>query len=92
MTRARTTKVYRKKPVLVEAVQYHGQFSTALAPWLLVAPISCRVDHAIIATPEGDMRADIGDWIIRGADVVYPCKPDVFAATYELVETDEARA
>ena len=38
----------------------------------------------MIRTLEGDMRADLGDWIIRGVKgEVYPCKPDIFAATYE---------
>lgn len=41
----------------------------------------------IIPTLEGDMRADIGDWIIRGvAGEFYPCKPAIFEATYEPVE------
>lgn len=43
--------------------------------------------YGIIPTLEGDMRADIGDWIIRGVQgEFYPCKPDIFAATYEAVE------
>lgn len=41
----------------------------------------------MIRTLEGDMKVSLGDWIIRGvAGEVYPCKPDIFAATYELVE------
>jgi hypothetical protein len=44
------------------------------------------VDGLIIHTLEGDMRADIGDWIIRGVKgEFYPCKPDIFDATYEQV-------
>lgn len=40
-----------------------------------------------IATLEGPMRVAIGDWIIRGvAGELYPCKPEIFAATYEVVE------
>ena len=40
-----------------------------------------------IKTLEGTMRVDLGDWIIRGiAGEFYPCKPDIFAATYEPVE------
>lgn len=40
-----------------------------------------------IETLEGTMRAYVGDWIIRGVKgELYPCKPDVFAATYEPVE------
>lgn len=41
-----------------------------------------------IPTLEGIMRADVGDWIIKGvAGEFYPCKPDIFEATYELVES-----
>jgi hypothetical protein len=41
-------------------------------------------DKLMIATPEGVMTASPGDWIIRGlAGEIYPCKPDIFAATYE---------
>lgn len=41
----------------------------------------------LIDTLEGQMRADPGDWIIRGVKgEFYPCKPDIFAATYELAE------
>jgi hypothetical protein len=41
-----------------------------------------------IPTPEGTMTASPGDWIIRGVKgEFYPCKPDIFAATYEAVET-----
>jgi hypothetical protein len=39
-----------------------------------------------IDTLEGRMRADVGDWVIQGVKgEVYPCKPDIFAATYEEV-------
>lgn len=38
-----------------------------------------------IRTLEGNMRADVGDWIIKGvAGEFYPCKPDIFAATYDI--------
>jgi hypothetical protein len=41
----------------------------------------------IIHTLEGDMKAEIGDWIITGVKgEIYPCKPDIFEATYEKVE------
>lgn len=40
-----------------------------------------------IRTLEGDMTASVGDWIIRGVQgEFYPCKPDIFAATYEAVD------
>lgn len=44
-------------------------------------------EHISIRTLEGDMRADLGDWIICGVKgEFYPCKPDIFEATYEAVE------
>lgn len=44
-------------------------------------------EHLTVHTLEGRMRADLGDWIIKGvAGEFYPCKPDIFAATYEQVE------
>ncbi|HLE04564.1 MAG TPA: hypothetical protein VI729_08150 [Anaerolineales bacterium] len=47
-----------------------------------------RMNVAVdIPTLEGTMRCDPGDWIIRGVKgEVYPCKPDIFEATYEEVE------
>ena len=51
----------------------------------------CSIDPEtgffLIATLEGVMQAKPGDWIIRGVQgEFYPCKPDIFAATYELIE------
>jgi hypothetical protein len=52
-------------------------------PGVTIDPADGRM---IIRTLEGDMKADIGDWIIKGvAGEFYPCKPDVFEATYEPV-------
>ncbi len=43
-------------------------------------------DHLLIHTLEGDHRANDGDWIIQGVEgEIYPCKPSVFAATYDIV-------
>jgi hypothetical protein len=65
---------YRKKPVVIEAYQFSGPG-----------------EHLTIHTLEGDMRADLGDWIIRGIKgELYPCKDEIFRATYELV-TEEDR-
>lgn len=45
----------------------------------------------IIPTLEGDMRAEPGDWIITGVKGErYPCKPDIFAATYEPVDAESS--
>ena len=43
--------------------------------------------HLLIGTLEGTMAAAPGDWVIKGvAGEFYPCKPDIFEATYEPVE------
>jgi hypothetical protein len=87
---------YRKKPVVVEAMQVPDpddlQAWGALAGWLMAraefevaGPAhGTGVDGLLIKTLEGVMRAEIGDWVIRGVQgEFYPCKPDIFAATYE---------
>ena len=78
---------FRKKPVVIEAVQYDGTFPLAFLN------SDERVRYAgddsgdiEIVTLEGVMRAHIGDWIIRGVNgEVYPCKPDIFSETHEAV-------
>ncbi|NYB74834.1 hypothetical protein HZF24_11865 [Sedimentibacter hydroxybenzoicus DSM 7310] len=84
--------LYRKKPVVVEAFQYVG---TNLHEILSIIN-GCKKNnrHAyvnsnnelIIKTLEGDHRANLNDFIIRGVHgEFYPCKPDIFAKTYEVV-------
>jgi len=83
---------YRKKPVVIEAILVHelGHPQDILD---FIGTHSCTVeirDNVIqcvkIRTLEGTMRADIGDWIIKGVKgEFYPCKPDIFEATYEPV-------
>ncbi len=78
---------YRKKPVVIEAVLYDG--TNTAARWVNEHGGNTYHDECglfLIRTLEGDMRADQGDWIIKGVmGEFYPCKPDIFAATYELV-------
>lgn len=85
---------YRKKPVVIEAFQWTGGPDQADDPeWIVEAMVNGGVEifgsgtpglHMAIATLEGTMIAQPGDWIIRGAkSEIYPCKPDIFAATYE---------
>jgi hypothetical protein len=76
---------YRKKPVVIDAVQ----LPVASAPaWLADAMDAGRVrlytsGGASIDTLEGTMTASAGDWIIQGVKgELYPCKPDIFSATY----------
>lgn len=77
-------KKFRKKPVVIEAVQFDG---TLLSLAGMAIPEVSQVlgsRTAQIPTLEGVMTAEPGDWIIRGVKgEFYPCKPDIFAATYE---------
>lgn len=83
---------YRKKPVEIEAMQLREDTTEAVGDWLdgLVPEVEVwpQYDGTLdIGTDEGVMHASLGDWIIRGvAGEIYPCKPDIFAATYEPVE------
>lgn len=84
---------YRKRPVEIEAMQLLDDIRnhTAVVAWIDAnggeAVIPMFDPWLIIRTLEGDMRAEIGDWIIRGVQgEFYPCKPEIFAATYEPVE------
>ena len=76
---------YRKKPVVIEAWQNsdENEFPT----WVDNANVGREPGGVIlINTLEGVMRAMPGDYIIKGVkDEVYPCKPDIFEATYEVV-------
>jgi hypothetical protein len=82
---------FRKKPVVVEAWQI-GKEKT-LPDFVRDTGILWFFDEELtiveadIPTLEGTMHADPGDWIIKGVKgEFYPCKPDIFAATYEPVE------
>jgi hypothetical protein len=75
---------YRKKPVVVEAIQWTGTNTDAVLQFTACPRVLASPQALVIETLEGDMRADIGDWIIRGVKgELYPCKPDIFEQTYE---------
>lgn len=77
---------FRKKPVVIEAIQWIG-FWDDLGPFKSYASFHLSDGVLKIRTLEGDMIASIGDWIIRGVKgEYYPCKPDIFEATYEAIE------
>jgi hypothetical protein len=89
--------LYRKKPVIIEARCFVEHNGAAIGDWLGDHGVQCDLwpDHLDIRTLEGVMRADLGDWVIKGVKgEFYPCKPDIFWATYELAtdgESDEDR-
>ena len=85
---------YRKRPVIVDVLQL-TQENAAEVEAFIGRP--CRRQYSdddkttisglLIDTLEGDMLASVGDYIIKGVQgEFYPCKPDIFAATYEPVD------
>jgi hypothetical protein len=98
---------FRKKPVVIEAWQffvsdYQNHLEPVNAPhpaWLKTAFEDGVAwyqgggePHITIRTREGDMRADPGDWIIQGVKgELYPCKPDIFEATYDAEPETESQ-
>ena len=77
---------FRKKPVVIDAVRYRaGEQDGELAADVIAGRIRYSEDGtALIATLEGTMIANPGDWIIRGIKgELYPCRNDIFVATYE---------
>lgn len=85
--------LFRKKPVVIEAAQLGVDYDTdcEIMGWCGGEPVGDideerDYDGAIMVIPtlEGEMRAEPGDWIIKGVKgEFYPCKPDIFEATYE---------
>lgn len=84
---------FRKKPVVIEAVQWKN--TKIICPpgplWFVEAEEKGKIilcgDELKIKTLEGEMTAIPGDWIIQGVNgEIYPCKPDIFEKTYEKVE------
>lgn len=91
---------FRKKPIVIDAFQWTGGPEQTDDPeWIVEAIKACLVTFENVGTPnvclvistkEGLMRANQGDWIIRGIlGEIYPCKPDVFAASYDAVPMSE---
>ena len=86
---------FRKKPVVIEAWHFADMRAPDDLPeWLLRCGVedclvtywNITIPYILIKTLEGEMRADVGDWIIKGVKgEIYPCKPDIFEATYEAV-------
>jgi hypothetical protein len=88
-------KKYRKKPVVIEAIELNRRHSDMAVEFVgkenienynlgEFAEDSCYIE---IKTLEGTMTASEGDWIIKGIKgEFYPCKPDIFEATYEKAD------
>jgi len=84
---------YRKKPVVIEALQYTGDNKqeilkfTEVSHNVVMSCVNTCESYLTIFTLEGKMKADVGDWIIKGIiGEFYPCKPDIFKETYEAIK------
>jgi len=87
------TKKFRKKPVIIEAVQLTDKNKDMVSNWITcnTSPVYDEDNRPAIKiqTLEGDMVAKIGDWIIKGiAGEFYPCKERIFNKSYEEVKPE----
>jgi hypothetical protein len=96
---------FKKKPVVIDAVRFNGVNQSEILDFYPAAFFSTegstrrsfsdeQPDQSLpiveIRTLEGTMVANVGDWIIRGVKgEYYPCKPDIFKATYEPLPMPE---
>lgn len=77
---------YRKKPVVIDAVQFDGDNFKECKDFI-GDNFDNTLNYPNISTLEGVMRVSVGDFIIRGVSgEFYPCKPDIFNKTYEEAE------
>lgn len=89
---------YRKRPVVIEAMQFTGDNWVDLYAFTLDYEDEdgkravFGPKRGVIPTREGKHEVSISDWVIKGIEgEFYPCKPSIFEATYEAVEEDEPR-
>lgn len=90
---------YRKKPVVIEAIQFFDTDESVfeLAELMNANYLDLHISYKdkddpkiIIETLEGEMKGSVGDYIIKGVNgEFYPCKPDIFEKTYDKVEDEE---
>jgi len=81
---------FRKNPVVIDAEQFDGSQASKDRILILGARFQTTLDGIAIRTLEGTMLASEGDWIIKGiTGEFYPCKPDIFKKTYEMVECEK---
>lgn len=95
-----TSRNWRKKPVVIQAVLWTGDNLREVIDFTGLHPSANKWTweeyEAVVTknglkifTLEGPLMAAVGDWIIRGVKgEFYPCKPDIFAATYEAEDTE----
>jgi hypothetical protein len=89
-----TDRLFRKRPVVIRAFRLGDNLPDWFMDRVTANDVILHIDrggeseHADIATLEGTMRANVGDYVIKGVKgELYPCKADIFELTYEEVES-----
>ena len=78
---------YIAKPCEIEAVEWTGKNAAEILQFTNTENVNIVFGIPVISTFNGEMRADVGDYIIRGLrGEYYPCKPDIFHKKYEPCE------
>lgn len=84
---------FQKKPVVIDAVHYTGENEEEVLEFTDSGADLDANSQLIIHTLEGNLHVSPGDWVIRGVQgEYYPCKPDIFEATYEPVGQDDIQS
>jgi hypothetical protein len=85
--------IYRRKPTTADAMQWTGDNIHDLWEWGgaagIYGPTEKNPDQLLLTTVHGERAVcRVGDWVVREpvSDRFYPCKPDIFAANYELAD------
>lgn len=87
-------KQYRKRPIVIRAVKWTGDNFDEICEFVKDQPVTLYKNdfgfiRLLIETLEGDMYAEVGDYIICGVHgEYYSCKPDIFSETYEVMGND----
>lgn len=87
-----SVRKFKKKPVVIEAIQWSGENIKEIKDFTDGSSETNRTleqlgDKLIISTLEGNVQADINDFIIKGIEgEFYPCKPDIFKKTYKPID------
>ena len=80
-------KKFRKKPVVIETVQWTGHNTKEIFDFVGIDNIIAYASYFMIKTLEGNHKVRTNDWVIKGIKgEFYPCKPDIFEETYEEVK------
>jgi len=78
-------KAYKKKPVIVDALQYNGENYEELKEWIVTKTTKLYKDF-VICGGSGDIQVRVGDYVVKGMDgYFYPVNNFVFESAYEIV-------